>query len=404
MPQWPKYWIILALAAAMIVGSFFPQLSAPLRAPFAARTNAPTEAHTVAKGADSAALRLTPSQIEAAGISAAQIETGALRRKITVPALVTPDPDRVARVAAKVAGTVAELRKKLGDPVQKGEIVAVIESREVADAKSEYLAATANFDLQSALFAREKGLFEKKITAEQLFLKARSIYTEARLRLDLARQKLAALDLSEGEIAALARQDGAFLNRKEIHAPISGRVSERLVSLGQPVGGEGQMKELYVLTDLSSVEADLSVPVADLPLVHEKQAVSVLTAEGREATGVVIYVNAMLTPETRAGHVVAAFANRDFALRPGSVLNARIVLAESAVRARAPRAAIQTIGNESVVFVRTSDGFEKRPVELGAGDDDFVEIRSGAKPGETIAVRNSFVLKAELGKKDIPPE
>ena len=403
----PKPRIGLALVASLFIGSligyFISQASAPLRTPFAAKApECPAPAAAVS--APNRALRLTEQQIEAAKITLVPVQGGAVRRSITVPALVTPDPDRVARVAAKVAGTVAEMRKKLGDRVEKGEAVAVIDSREVADAKAEYLAALTNYDLQSALFEREKGLFRKQIVAEQLFLKAKTVYTEAKLRLDLARQKLAALDLSESEIAALPHQAGTSLSRKEIHAPISGRVSERLASIGQPVGGEGQIKELYALTDLSTVEADLSVPVADLPLVHEKQAVSLTTSEGREAPGVVAYVNAVLTPETRAGHVIAAFDNKDHALRPGSLLNARIVLGRNNVGAKVPRGAVQTISDESVVFVRTKTGFEKRRVELGDGDDDFVEVRAGVKPGEAIAVENSFVLKAELGKNDIPQE
>ena len=65
-----------------------------------------------------------------------------------------PSGDHIARVAVRLLGTVAELRKRLGDTVRAGEVVAVIESREVADAKSEYLAARLVFDLQQTLFNR----------------------------------------------------------------------------------------------------------------------------------------------------------------------------------------------------------------------------------------------------------
>jgi len=237
-----------------------------------------------------------------------------------------------------------------------------------------------------------------------MFLKVKTTFAEAKLRVDLARQKLASLDLSEAEIAALPSQPVASLRRKDIRAPISGRVIERLVSLGQPVGGEGQAKELYVLSDLSVVEADLAVPVADLAAVREKQSVSLAAPEGRNVEGAIIFVNAMLTPETRTGHVIASFANGDFLLRPGSVLNATIALARSPVAVKIPRAALQMIGGEAIAFVRTQAGFIKRKVETGAGDDESVEIRSGLAPGEIIAVSNTFVLKAELGKNQIPEE
>jgi cobalt-zinc-cadmium efflux system membrane fusion protein len=318
--------------------------------------------------------------------------------------LLTPDPDRVAHVPAKVVGTVAELRKRLGDSVQKNEVVAVVDSREVAEAKSEYLAASVNYTLQNSLFLREKGLFEKKITAEQIFLKSKSTFAEARLRLDLARQKLGALDLSEAEISALPQQDVVALRQKDIRAPMAGRVTERLVSLGQPVGGEGQSKELYVISDLFVVEADLAVPVADLPFVREGEEVKLETPDGREVKGVIVFVNGVLTPETRTGHAIARFDNADGRLRPGSLLNARIVVGDNIVPIRAPRSAFQTINAEPSVFVRVAEGFAKRKVDIGASNDAFVEIRAGLSPGEPIATSNTFLLKAELGKAEIPAQ
>ena len=398
-----KLLFVLALVAAAGLGSWLPQISAPLRA-LVAWFSGSTPVVEVAEKSVEGLVALTQEQIAAARIETAPAAADVLTRRIVVPAVVTPDPDRVGRVAAKVAGTVAEMRKRLGDRVDKGEVVAVIDSREVADAKSEYLASAVNLELQSALFQRDKGLFDKKIIAEQMFLKVKTTFAEAKLRVDLARQKLASLDLSEAEIAALPSQPVAALRRKDIRAPLAGRVIERLVSLGQPVGGEGQAKELYVISDLSVVEADLAVPVADLAAVREKQSVSLAAPEGRNVEGVIIFINAMLTPETRTGHVIASFANGDFLLRPGSVLNATIALARSPVAVKVPRAALQMIGGEEIAFVRTQQGFIKRKVETGAGDDDSVEIRSGLAPGERIAISNTFVLKAELGKYQIPKE
>jgi cobalt-zinc-cadmium efflux system membrane fusion protein len=279
--------------------------------------------------------------------------------------------------------------------------VAIIDSREVADAKSEYLAATANFELQSQLYQREKGLFEKKITAEQLFLKAKATFTEARLKLDLAHGKLAALDLSESEIVALGSQPVSRLREKEIRAPIKGRVIERLANIGQPVTAESQ---LYVLADLSEVEVELAVPVASLSAVRVGQPVVIKGVDARSFEGVVRVVNAMITPETRTGHVIAAFKNQGGALRPGVLLNAEITLEQSPAKVLVSRAAVQLIHNEPTVFVRVKDGFEKRAVELGDGDERSVEVAKGLKAGETIAVVNSFVLKAEAGKSEIPEE
>ncbi|WP_424360651.1 efflux RND transporter periplasmic adaptor subunit [Methylocystis parvus] len=390
--------LLLAILASLAVGAALPGLYAKIRGP-AAPVDAPAEqgAAPAAEGA----IKISAEQIEASKIGLAKAGPGVIKRQITVPATVKPDPDHLARVAAKVSGVVAEMRKKLGAEVEKNETVAIIDSREVADAKSEYLAALANFDLQSKLFAREKGLFEKKITAEQLFLKAKATFTEAKLRLDLTRGKLAALDLSEGEIAALSSQPIARLREKELRAPIKGRVIERLANIGLPVTPESQ---IYVLADLSEVEAELAVPIANLSSVRVGQPVILKGTDGRSFEGKVTVVNAMITPETRTGHVIASFKNSDFALHPGVLLNAEIALEQSPAKVLVPRAAVQLVHNEPTVFVRVKDGFEKRTVELGDGDENAVEVIKGLAPGETIAVANSFVLKAEAGKGEIPEE
>ncbi len=384
-----RYILIVAVAASLALGASLPAVIGALRG----TTTPVRETQGAAPETADNDIALSDAQIEAARIETAVIGPGVLTRRLTAPAAVKPDPDRVARVAAKVAGVVEELRKRRGDNVVRGEVIAILDSREVADAKSEYLAAQVNYDLQQKLYQREKALFERKITAEQLFLKAKTTFMEAKLKADLARQ-----------IAALPTQPLAALRRKEIRAPISGRVIERLVNIGQPVGGEGQPKEMYLLADLSVVEVELAVPPADLGLLSAGQDVRLDNAEGRAFEGKITYVNALITQETRTGQIVARFANPDLALRPGSLLEAQIALRETKAKIKIPRQATIVFEGKTVVFVRTPVGFRTQEVEIGRADDDSVEVVSGLTAGETIAVSNVFRLKAEIGKRTIPEE
>ncbi len=345
------------------------------------------------------AIHLSAAQIEAANVEVAAVQAGSLARRLSVPGIVTLNADRVARIPAKVVGTVAELRKRLGDEVAEDEVIAVLESREVAEAKSEYLAAVVNFDLQKTLFEREQSLWEKKITAEQQFLKARATFTEAELQADLARQKLSALDVGEQEATALREPSVTTLRQKQIRSPIAGRVVERLVDLGSPVGGDGQATELYVVADLSSVWVELTVPTSDLEIVQEGQKVEVSTGgTDRRTTGEIVFVSPSLDPETRSARVIAEIENQDLAWRPGSFVTAEIITEEEPVDLAIPQAAVQRLEGSQVVFVRTPEGFEAREITLGRSDAHMAEIVSGLEPGESIAVENTFILKAELGK------
>ena len=346
-------------------------------------------------------LRLTKEQIEKAKIELDTVDKGTLARRVTVPGTITLDSDRISRVAAKVVGTVAELRKRLGNQVSKGEVIAVLESREVADAKSDYLAALVQFDLQKTLTERDQTLWDKRIISEQQFLRSRSALTEAQLRVNVARQKLAALDLSESEVESLPSQPITALRQKELRAPLSGQIVERRVDLGAPVGGEGHEKELYVIADLSGLWVELSVPTSELVSIKEGQPVSIRTsANGSATVGKVVFISPLLHAETRTARVIAAFANEAMTFRPGTFVTAQITIEEQEVELRIPLTALQTIAGEQVAFVRTNEGFEKREVVLGRRDDQFAEVVFGLDAGETIAVANTFVLKAELGKSE----
>jgi cobalt-zinc-cadmium efflux system membrane fusion protein len=115
-------------------------------------------------------------------------------------------------------------------------------------------------------------------------------------------------------------------------------------------------------------------------------------------TGKIIFVSPLVDKETRTTRVVAEIQNADRTWRPGSFVTAAIALNERSVPVVVPTTAIQKFEGRTVVFVRTKDGFEKRDVVLGQKEDQALEILSGLTPGETVAVTNTFSLKAELSK------
>lgn len=352
-------------------------------------------------------IKMAAERVAAAEIEVVPVAAGALARKLTVPGTITPNADRLARVPAKVVGTVAQLRKRLGDPVKEGEVVAVLDSREVADTKSEYLTSAVNLGLHKTMFERSQTLWDKKVTTEQLYLQAQATFNQAQLRFDLARQKLSALDIDATEVAALAKKDasnpGALnLRQYEIRSPISGRVVERRVDQGMAVGSQGDPSDLYTVADLSSVWVELAVPTVDLDAIKQGQRVLISSggAAGKHGEGRIIFVSPLLNQDTRSARVIAEFANAKLAWRPGSYVTADVIIEEGPVAVRIPRIALQTIGGEQVVFVRTPNGFQRRDVKIGRAGGQAVEVIAGLAAGEQIAVTNTFLLKAELGKTE----
>jgi membrane fusion protein, heavy metal efflux system len=345
-------------------------------------------------------IKLDDAQIDSGKFAVAEVGPGTLAKNITVPGAIVPSGDRIARVAVRLLGTVAELRKRLGDPVQAGEVVAVIESREVADAKSEYLGARLVFDLQQTLFSRSQRLFEGKVLSENDFLRARTTFEDARVKIETARQKLFALNLTAEQIEALPQQPVERLRLQELRSPITGRVAERRVELGSLVGREGQESELFVIVDLAVVWADLAVSPSELANIHEGQQIAISTRGGERSPATIKFVSPLLDKDTRAARVVASVDNASLRWHPGSFVSAEIPIDEVKADIVVPLIALQAVKGVSTVFVRTADGFEARQVTVGRRDARVVEISSGLTAGERVATANTFVLKAELGKAE----
>src|SRR5262249_51687412 len=155
----------------------------------------------------------------------------------------------------------------------------------------------------------------------------------------------------------------------------------------------------FVVADLDQVWVDLAISPADLPSIKEGQAASI-TARGIAASveGKIIFIGPMLDKDSRAARAVVEIPNDNGMWRPGSFVTAAIAVAEQPVTLGIPASAVHNIGTATVVFVRVAEGFQKRQVAIGQSDERTAEVLSGLRPGELVAVTNTFLLKAELLK------
>jgi cobalt-zinc-cadmium efflux system membrane fusion protein len=269
----------------------------------------------------------------------------------------------------------------------------------VADAKSEFLAARLTNELQQELFAREQALWDKRVSMEQQYLRSRNQAAQAKMRLNIARQKLFALGLTADEITFLPDESEQLLRRQEIRSPIAGQIAERKVDLGMAVGRDNLETELFVIVDLERVWVEVAVTPSNLPAIKVGQH-AIVTARGvsETAEGKIVFISPLVDKDSRSARVVIEIANVDGLWRPGSFVTATITTDEMPVALAVPESAIQSVNNDKVVFVRTPEGFEKRSITTGRTDGHSAEIIEGLQAQDVIAITNTFVLKAELLK------
>ncbi len=350
---------------------------------------------------EGALVRLSERELEECGVTLAVAGPGWLGRKVTLPGEVRMNGDRLVHLVPRVPGIVGEVRRTLGDRVKAGEVLAVIESNDLADARVDFLAARERLMLAESNFAREKNLWEKEITSEQEYLDARSGLTEARIEFRSSEQKLYALGLTESQVAGMDGDGDGVFTRYEVRAPFAGTVVDRHITLGEKVGDDS---EIFAVADLRTVWVDLSITQKDFPLVAKGVEVTVSAGYGIPDTkGVIDYVSPVLGEATRTATARIVLPNPDGLWRPGLFVSAELKVAETGVPVMIPRTAAQHLDEEWVVFVEKDGGFEPVPVNLGRGDEERVEVLAGLGAGQRYVSEGAFECKAKVVTSNIDP-
>ena len=369
------------VAAAVLiagVGGFgLAKITAKPAAPVAA------EAEAEHKEGEVDAVEMAPEAIKATGILVQPVSVGGFAGEVLAQATVTASPTGQAVLTARTGGAVTRIYKRLGDPVRAGEPLAIVESGDAAQIAADRTVAAARAALAQKTLAREKRLFEQRVSARQDYEQAQAEAVAANAE---AHRAMAAAG------AANVSADGRGV---VVASPISGRITAAAVSLGAFVQPE---TELFRIADPKLIQVEAAISGADAPRIGPGDRAVLETADGRAIEGKVRSVTPGLNPETRTATAVLDVPPEG--LQPGQSVRARITpsIASTSKVIVVPEEAVQTFEGRDVVFVRTTSGFEARAVTVGQRGSGRAEIVGGLSAGQSIAVRNAFLLKAELGK------
>ena len=336
---------------------------------------------------DEGKIALSDAQVQAAGIALENSAPATLRQVLQFPGEIRFNEDRTAHVVPRVAGVVERVSADLGQQVRKGQVLAVIASAAVSEQRSELGTAQKRLELARSTYAREKKLWEEKISPEQDVLQARQALREAEIAVANAGQKLQALG---------APASAASLGRYELRAPFDGMVVEKHIALGEAVKED---TNVFTVSDLSTVWAEMNIGASDLPRVRVGEKVTVrASAFDAEAAGTVAYVGSLIGEQTRTARARVTLPNPQLAWRPGLFVNVEVVAGEVAAPVTVATDALQTVDGKPSVFVKVDGGFVARPVQTGRSDGRRTEIVSGLEPGTAHAAAGSFIVKSEQGK------
>ena len=316
-----------------------------------------------------------------AGLETATPRTGAIADVVTCYAELAFDQNRLAQLSAPVGGVVREVLADLGDVVQEGQAVARLWSPAIGETVAR--AVLSHQTLARARKLRAEGIGPAR-ELEEAEAAHRAACQQARL-----------LGFSEQDIDHLGdRSEDQIL--LEVRAPFAGELIERSAVRGAPVDAG---RPLFTLADRSTMWAMLSIPDVQLDRVRTGQVVELMVdaLPGSVFTGRLTWISAQVDERTRMARARAEVANPDGRLRDRAFARARILTRRADQALLLPAAALQHVGDTTLVFVRQAeDLYDARAIRVGARDGGQVEVQAGVRAGETVVVGQAFAVKSQL--------
>ncbi len=346
-------------------------------------------------GGEMADIILTEAEIEAVQIETVEAGLNSLSAGLTAMGRVLANQRRKAIVSYPFSARIARIDVRMGDWVETGQELVVLQSEEVGIATSDFYKAKADYELARLNSEREAQLFESGVGARKNSLTAEAALIVAAATLDAAEKKLHVLGFTEENVATLT--DTHQINPTiPLFAPLAGKIIGNTAILG---GMVDESTEILTIMDPSLLWVDAEIYEKDIARVRTGQevAITVTAYPGQIFRGSIAYVSDVLNEDTRTITVRTEVPNPGERLKPGMFANVTIELENSGSVISVPAEAVLEDQGEYLLFVQTGgDRFQPRHVEIGIREGGLVEIVGGLEVGEAVVTRGNFQLKSKL--------
>lgn len=304
---------------------------------------------------------------------------------LTVTGVVSPDVSRTVPVISLASGRVVEVRARLGDAVQKGQVLLRVQSPDIAMAFADYRKATADEVLVRKQFDRAQILYDKGAISLNDFQVAEDAESKAKVDVETAQERLRVLGVDKDHPSAVV----------DIKAPVSGVITDQQVTSASGVqaltGGNP-----FTISDLSHVWILCDVYENDLANVHtgETAEIRLVAYLDRILNGRISNIGPILDPSIRTAKVRVEVANPGALMRVGMFVNATFHGQKKERLAAVPASAILHLHDRDWVYVPAGDKkFRRVEVKAGATLPDKMQlVLSGIQPGQEV-VSSALVLQ-----------
>jgi len=317
-------------------------------------------------------------------LTVAPASADSIKPKLVLPGIVESDPARTATVIPQLSGRVIDLKVRLGDRVVKGQVLAVLDSADLAQAYDDFDKAADTFTLTQKNLGRQQEQSKIGVVSDRELDQAKSDSAQAEAEYTRTRARLTILD---------APTDSRGPSRRlTVRAPVGGSITTLSFTPSSTINDPTQ--PLMTIADLSTVWVTAMVPEKDIGTVAKGQDADVrlVAYPDRTLHGQVLFVGDVIEPDSRRNKIRIAFANADYALKPNMFATVTLV-GPMQSQVVLPSSSLLMNNDRTSVFVATAPWtFERRTVEPQLEDGSAVAIRSGVAAGEQVVVKGGILL------------
>ena len=326
-------------------------------------------------------------------VKVATVRTIDFRETLRVPASVSVDETRMARIGSNVTGRITDLKAIAGQNVTRNEVLATVNSTELSSAQLAFLKAFSSKLLAERAAQRAQQLFEADVIGAAELQRRETELAQAEAEASASHGQLQVLGMSDKNIQKL-KQTRAVNSNSFVVASLSGTVIERKVTTGQVVQ---PADAIYTIADLSRVWVQAEIPEkqSDLVKVGDIVKVAIPALANRSIDGRLVYVSSTVNPETRTVTARTEVDNKDRSIRP-AMLSVMLIQDRSTQRVVVPVDAVVRDNNKDYVFLRKGPNrYQLVSVTLGPESDGQRPVIEGLAAGNDIVVDGAFHLNNE---------
>lgn len=322
-----------------------------------------------------------------------------IRTTMRVPGSIQLDEQRMARIGASVTGRIKDIEVTLGENVKSGQVLATLNSTELAQNQLSYIKAAQQISLQTKAVERARLLLEADVIGTAELQRREAELSAAQADLNAAHDQLLILGMSEAAIQKLAGS-GQIRSFSNVVSRISGTVISRKVNLGQVVQ---PAEELFTIADLSKIWVVAEIPEQQIDLIEvgEDVLVEIPALDNRQYKSTLIYEADIVNPQTRTVTIRSNIDNANREIKP-DMLVSMLIKSKPVSQLAIPLQSVVRENDMTYVYVqRTPQEYRLREVKLGIEYQDMVAVVNGVSEGEVIVADGAFHLNNERKSKEL---